>query len=846
MSTTVCDAKNTCSPTPPFPMKQIVFTLALAALSVAANDFPKILTQYDQQGLHPRGSPLNVSAIVALLQETNANSFSYLLWSTDGQEYLDFVRMLSLTSNLTMHDGVPFRMWLTLIPPTEVQNNQKCSIPTDSPLTPFNETELFNSSLGYKGCTDYIAWADVVGRLGRLYPHFYALNIDDFSSNTETFTKPYLTHIRRKLAGSVRLIPTFYYGKLNTQPWLGQLTDGVLFYFRNDREGQNQCRNAPACNASATCSMPCLCGVCAESSVRNLPVEVGEFATALPPGHLIFVGIYFGAYGGCSPAPSTTYNRRVLEAALALPSVSGATIYTTRTPAGAASECAVDSEDKGCVVRHVFDTWNRSAAAVSFDAACPQAKPFLVGKKLPKQGGGQVGKEEMSSSTITTAVAATGQVCCDEVSSLASGCTSGNHGCCLWPGAFGCPAGMPACFCPSEQPYEYGNAAGGKYCCDSEQGLPANCVGGGECCLIPGINPSLLCQGHAYCNTTGDMSGVERLGRLEKKKLNLNPFTDATTSLLFHTAATGVSDTIILPNQIPGRAPVVLPVLSLGTGGYNNSQVEDIVLTAYASGFRAVHTAFDYYNVDGVGSALKQIPRSSMFITAMTSPCIHTAGNPKRNVTDPQACKELTIHEVNETLSKLGVEYVDLLLLHGPSEPFGYTGACSSDINAVNLAQWKAYEVFLKEGRALSIGVSNFCPSCLEGLSWHGLPRPSVNQIQWHVGMGSDPEGLMSYCKENDIVVQAYAPLAAGAVVNDSLCASIGLKYNRTGAEIGLRFVVQHELTAAVVRSSHSKYLIEDLETLTWELEEKDMKLLSAATEPKGQQDGRPSWGCTK
>lgn len=312
------------------------------------------------------------------------------------------------------------------------------------------------------------------------------------------------------------------------------------------------------------------------------------------------------------------------------------------------------------------------------------------------------------------------------------------------------------------------------------------------------------------------------------------------TSLVFHTAA-GVSDTIELANQIPGRAQINLPVLSLGTGGYNNSQVQSVVLTAYSSGFRAVHAAFDYYNVKGVGAALHQIPKSSMFVTAMTPPCIHSASDPKRNVTDPQACTDLTFRDVNETLSNLGVEYVDLLLLHGPSEPFGYLGACSPDINAINRAQWEAYTIFLKEGRARSIGVSNFCPSCLHGL----VPVPSVNQIQWHVGMGEDPEGLMSYCEENNIVVQAYAPLAAGAVVKDPLCSSIGQKYNRTGAEVGLRYVVQHGNTAAVVRSSHSKYLVEDLDTLTWELQREDMKALSEATEPKGQQGGRPSWGCT-
>ena len=117
-----------------------------------------------------------------------------------------------------------------------------------------------------------------------------------------------------------------------------------------------------------------------------------------------------------------------------------------------------------------------------------------------------------------------------------------------------------------------------------------------------------------------------------------------------------------------------------------------------------------------------------------------------------------------------------------------------------------------------------------------------------HVGMGADPEGLISYCNDNDIVVQAYSPLAHGEVVTDRLCKKIGTSYNRTAAEVGLRWVLQQgqKQTAIVVKSDKLQSMEEDLQSLSWKLQQHDVEVLDKATTPKGQQDGRPSWGCAK
>ena len=294
---------------------------------------------------------------------------------------------------------------------------------------------------------------------------------------------------------------------------------------------------------------------------------------------------------------------------------------------------------------------------------------------------------------------------------------------------------------------------------------------------------------------------------------------------------------------------VEMPLLAAGTAGFDNETVEGAIQNATAVGYTHFHTAFDYFNLPGVGRGLARLPRGTVFVTGMTSPCIHTAAPPIRNVSDPQACYDLTREEIRRSLSLLGIRYFDLLLLHGPSENFGYKGACNATICELNQAQWRAYQDAADAGHARAIGVSNYCQSCLSCLLLSSPKvRPAVNQIQWHVGMGPDPERLISFCASAGIVVQAYSPLAAGAVVSDSLCLRTAQRYNRTAAQVGLRWLAQQQAQkpGIIVKAAAQGFLEEDRGIFDWSLSTTDMAALDAATEPKGQQDGRPSWGCAK
>jgi hypothetical protein len=337
----------------------------LIELHGVAHGSRDIRAQYDQYHLcSPEGAPLNITRTLQILEETNANTFSFLLWDVDGSGYLDLVRFLDYGS---AHVDV----WVTLIPPSEATGQPlKCSVPADSPLTAWDDTAFFNSSVGNRGCEDYTGWAHALSRLRQQYPRLTTVNIDDFSSNvgSAAFTQDSVAAVRKILnAQSIRLTPTFYYrgpgGEagsfvLQQHPWLANATDGVLFYFRNDKRGGAECSRNCTTPVPTSCSRPCLYGHCAEASAANLADEVSDFAAALPSGTPIVVGIYFDAYHGCV-APSAQYNRDVLTQSMNMQSTAGGMVYITRRPAvpsgtSVGQWCASNPNDKGCVIRQVY------------------------------------------------------------------------------------------------------------------------------------------------------------------------------------------------------------------------------------------------------------------------------------------------------------------------------------------------------------------------------------------------------------------------------------------------------------------------------------------------------------
>jgi diketogulonate reductase-like aldo/keto reductase len=292
---------------------------------------------------------------------------------------------------------------------------------------------------------------------------------------------------------------------------------------------------------------------------------------------------------------------------------------------------------------------------------------------------------------------------------------------------------------------------------------------------------------------------------------------------------------------------VVMPTVALGVWQYNDSYAKSAIDLGVAAGFRHIDTANDYWDQAGVGMALpnafdKSGGRANVFVTSKVEGC----GVPKPPHGTPVRkghCYNDTIARVEEDLQLLNITEVDLMLLHWPPKE-----GCNSDTCPWMQQQWAALEAVYSGGLARAIGVSNYCVSCLKCLQQTMKVTPAVNQIQYHVGMASDPgvEQLASYCKAAGIQVQAYSPLDADQskgspeLITGNLTNGIGKKYHKSGAQVALKFIEQQGIPL-VTKAHDPHFLAQDIALFGWTINGADMAVLKAATTP----GGTPSMFCS-
>ena len=388
------------------------------------------------------GGKINCSALQAELVATHTTSYSFLLEDQDGSSYLSAVECLAQTVGLTV-DGVPFTAWFTLIPPAEGALGS-CSVPADSPLTHWNETALFNMSLGRQGCYDYLAWAQVVGRLSGQFDHLRFLNVDDFSDadNERYFSPESSRRMVDLLRPNAQLVPTLYFNSRSSIVDRNLSVDGALFYFRNEKEGIGPCAVSAGCPINCTGQWPgaagCLTGRCAEPTASSVRGEIAEVRASLPEHAVLHVGLYIS--GAVQPescpqwdcsTPSALYAQLVLEAALATPAVDGIMVFAMAKETNAL---------KRNVVASVFGRFTRD---------CPTPVPFGFRS------------------------ASGGTTCCDTTTwfnrgDIVSASCDGNQACCL----DGLCGDLQSCaeLCPVTRPYQYVNGTT-KLCCEVDTGL---------------------------------------------------------------------------------------------------------------------------------------------------------------------------------------------------------------------------------------------------------------------------------------------------------------------------------------------------------------------------------------
>lgn len=244
-----------------------------------------------------------------------------------------------------------------------------------------------------------------------------------------------------------------------------------------------------------------------------------------------------------------------------------------------------------------------------------------------------------------------------------------------------------------------------------------------------------------------------------------------------------------------------MPLLGLGVyKATDDNELKQAINDAVASGYRLIDTASFYKNEGGVGKAIKSlsIPREELFVTTKI-------WNTAQRIGDIE-------DSFNRSLERLGLDYIDLYLIHWP-------------VPGCYINTWKAMEKLRDAGKIKSVGVSNFTVHDLETLKAASDLVPAVNQVEFHP-LFNHPE-LLSYCKENHIAVQAYAPLARGAYLNSPLLIEIGKAHGKTPAQVGLRWLIQQGISA-IPKSIHKERIEENCRIFDFSLTEQEMAAITA------------------
>lgn len=242
-----------------------------------------------------------------------------------------------------------------------------------------------------------------------------------------------------------------------------------------------------------------------------------------------------------------------------------------------------------------------------------------------------------------------------------------------------------------------------------------------------------------------------------------------------------------------------MPLLGLGLyKAVNDGEAESAIKAAVANGYRLFDTASAYKNEEAVGKGIAScgVPRKDLFITTKI-------WNNAQRLGDVEGA-------FSRSLDRLGLDYVDLYLVHWP-------------VPGCYLNTWKTMEKFLESGKVLSIGVSNFEIRHLEELKRISGIVPAVNQIECHPLYYQ--KELIDYCQANDIQVQAYAPLARGAYLDNDIMCVLGTKYAHTPAQVGLRWAVQKGISV-IPKSTHPERIASNARIFDFEIEKEDMDLI--------------------
>jgi 2,5-diketo-D-gluconate reductase A len=245
-----------------------------------------------------------------------------------------------------------------------------------------------------------------------------------------------------------------------------------------------------------------------------------------------------------------------------------------------------------------------------------------------------------------------------------------------------------------------------------------------------------------------------------------------------------------------------IPQIGLGTWPLNDEEVASAVVEAVKVGYRHIDTAVKYGNEKGVGHGIREsgIDRSELFITT--------------KLDGEFQGQDRAIQGLSGSLARLGLDYVDLLLIHWPLPRRGEF-----------ISTWKTFERLQEEGKARSIGVSNFKPAHLDMLLSASRVTPAVNQLQINPAIPRTFE--RAYNARSGILAESYSPLGAGTeLLHAPVLARIAGKHGKTAGQVVLRWHVQQGLVA-IPKSANSERIRENIDVFDFELDDQDLAAIS-------------------
>lgn len=250
-----------------------------------------------------------------------------------------------------------------------------------------------------------------------------------------------------------------------------------------------------------------------------------------------------------------------------------------------------------------------------------------------------------------------------------------------------------------------------------------------------------------------------------------------------------------------------IPNVGFGTFKTEAGKVAvESVKYALECGYKHIDTAAVYGNEISVGKGIKSsaVKREDVFVTS--------------KVWNTERGYDKTLNAFKKSLNDLGLSYLDLYLIHWPANKKQF-----DNWQQINIDTWKALEKLYKEGFVRSIGVSNFMPHHMESIIDYCEVKPMVDQIEYHIGLKQDE--TVEFCRKNDIVVEAWSPLARGQLLKNKAITNIAEKYDVTVAQLAIKYCLQKE-ALPLPKSTTPSRILSNLDIFSFDIKSDDMKKL--------------------